>query len=279
MVGQSLHVNQSTMTGKPVISTLGDPVVDGAGQILSARALYFDWVLVGTEEQSRAWEDAFHMITSNGRSYFEHTPQLQVLTNSAGAYHKAVNSAILGMIPFFLASAFAMQCYIFMSFGRRDMVKSQVTLGLCGEVTILMSSIAAVGIYSAVGYQVTHISVTVLFLLMGIGLDDMFVLMKAYERENGKAAEERLSAAVRVAGSSIMMTTVTNVTAFAVGSTMPFPAVSGFCVLLALGASFTFIFFITFFVACIVLDGERQQVGKTDLILGPLQAMNFFCRF
>lgn len=98
---------------------------------------------------------------------------MQVLKQSGRAYKEAVNQSILGAVPYYLASAFMMQLYIFMSCGSRDLIRSQVSLGLCGEITILMSSVAAAGVYSFLGYETTHISICVIFLLMGIGLDDM----------------------------------------------------------------------------------------------------------
>ena len=129
-----------------------------------------------------------------------------------------------------------MQVYIFFAFGSSDLTKSQVTLGLCGgkytshlsllvmcgsmsmfdrlfviaETAVLMASLSAGGTYSALGYEVTHISICVLFLLMGIGLDDMFVLMKAFEREDkAKGIEARLVLCMQEAGSSITVTTLT----------------------------------------------------------------------
>ena len=102
---------------------------------------------------------------------------------------------------------------------------------------------------------------------MGIGLDDMFVLLKAFEREDpSRSIEERLISAITSAGSSITVTTLTNVVAFSVGGVLPFPAIAEFCLFLALGVAFTMLYFTTFFVSCMVLDTQRQQTGGVDLI-------------
>ena len=97
-------------------------------------------------------------------------------------------------------------------------------------------------------------------------------------RSDGQQAmEARLCGSVREAGSSIVVTTLTNVTAFCVGGSLPFPAISDFCILLALGVSFTLLFFVTFFVACIALDANRQAAAKTDLVFRPLVALHSTC--
>ncbi|KAJ1465409.1 patched, partial [Baffinella frigidus] len=64
------------------------------------------------------------------------------------------------------------------------------------------------------------------FILLGIGVDDMFVLAGALERakKRGGTIEDRIGSMMGSAGCSITMTSLTDALAFALGTTTSFPA-------------------------------------------------------
>eukprot|EP01052_Picozoa_sp_SAG31_P021042 SAG31_NODE_1608_length_7760_cov_3.045425_2_plen_924_part_00 len=268
-LNRSMASTAITMNHKLVIETLGDPVLSAdSEEVISATAILLQFYCINRHDRCDVWEHALEDV--NVLDALSAGPKMSVVINSHGKYHDAVNSTLIDAIPFYVLSAFFMQVYILFAFGSRDFCKSQVTLGICGEITVLMASLSAGGTYSALGYEVTHISICVLFLLMGIGLDDMFVLMKAFEREDvSHSVELRLAACMQEAGSSITVTTLTNVVAFSVGGQLPFPALSAFCIFLALGVAFTLFYFLSFFVCYMVLDERRKQHGHIDLIFRP----------
>jgi predicted RND superfamily exporter protein len=69
------------------------------------------------------------------------------------------------------------------------------------------------------------------FILLGIGIDDMFVLVRSLEevdelhRGDGLSIEERFRKSLQNGGMSITVTTLTNVTGFLFGSMTAIPAV------------------------------------------------------
>ena len=65
------------------------------------------------------------------------------------------------------------------------------------------------------------------FIVLGIGLDDSFLLMNAYERTSPEDdITTRISASVDDVGASIAMTTLTSSVAFALGCLSSIPSVS-----------------------------------------------------
>ena len=278
-----LNEEDVTLRGRPVIENLGGAEVDASsGRVLSATSVYIEWLIKPADLEAittvEEWEKLF--VELDLESDTSAPPKLQVLRQSGSSYAAAVNSAVLSSIPFYAISAFAMQLYILFEFGSMDIRKSRVTLGICGEVAVLLSSLSALGFYCWMGFELTHMTSCGLFLLMGIGLDDMFVLLKTFEREPpSHTTEQRLIDSMKEeSGMSITMTSLTNVIAFSIGGYLPFPALSDFCVFLSIGVAFTFIYFLTFFVACIVLDAKRYDDGHGDPIMRPLLCCLAKCR-
>jgi hypothetical protein len=321
----TLQEDDVTLTQKPIIENLGGAALDDSGRIVSASSVYIEWIVAPGDlvevEAAKSWEDRFDELDLQEKAT---APELTVLRQSGSSYADGVNDAVLSSVPYYAFSAVVMQMYIVYEFGSKDCVRSRITLGFCGETAVLMSSISALGCYCLAGYQLTHMTVSGLFLLMGVGLDDMFVLLKTFEREDrgGKSTElrlihsmkesvrnqitlhlvakdsirysrigeqieliyrDRLRAAVgndRIhagQGASVTMTSLTNVVAFSIGSHLPFPALADFCCFLSLGVGFTFVFFLTFFIACMVLDQARVDAEQDDLVLRPLIWMRGRC--
>ena len=71
------------------------------------------------------------------------------------------------------------------------------------------------------------------FLMLGIGIDDMFVLVQSYENltkeELKLSLEDRFGRALSHAGMAVSVTSVTNIVAFMLGATTVIPALRSFC--------------------------------------------------
>jgi len=71
--------------------------------------------------------------------------------------------------------------------------------------------------------------------------------------------KEKVALALKHAGLSITVTSMTDMAAFAIGATSSMPSLRTFCLFATLGVLFLYIYSITFFVACMILDEERQR--------------------
>lgn len=81
------------------------------------------------------------------------------------------------------------------------------------------------------------------FLLLGLGMDDTFVIMGAYHRTDVHLpGEDRVALAMRSAGSSILVTSLTDIAAFLMGTYTELPALRAFAIHACLGIMFDFIY-------------------------------------
>ena len=101
---------------------------------------------------------------------------------------------------------------------------------------------------------------------MGVGVDDAFVILESVESSKVPLQQlvKRVSSAVGYSGAAILTTSLTSLVAFGVEGNTVLPAVQAFAVYATLGVFFDFFFQVTFFVACVTLDGRRQLAGVSD---------------
>lgn len=108
---------------------------------------------------------------------------------------------------------------------------------------VSMAIAAAHGSVNMFGIPYNIVVRTVPFLLVGLGMDDTFVIMGAYSLiPHTTPIEERISLTMQKAGSSILVTSVTDFVAFIVGTFAEIPAVQAFCLYAAVGVLFDFFF-------------------------------------
>ena len=104
------------------------------------------------------------------------------------------------------------------------------------------------------------------FILFGVGVDDMFIILEKFNqwdpRQEHDPRTSRIEAALREAGPSITLTTITDVAAFALGATISVPAISDFCKATAACIFFVFFLQVTLFAALLVLDQRRMDAGR-----------------
>ena len=107
------------------------------------------------------------------------------------------------------------------------------------------------------------------FLLLGIGIDDMFVILQSYDNVKTDAdLIERFGQAMKKAGVAITVTSLTDFLAFGISATSELPILMSFCLYAAFGVVLVFAFMATFFLGVFVYD-ERRVADRRDAI--------FFC--
>jgi predicted RND superfamily exporter protein len=81
------------------------------------------------------------------------------------------------------------------------------------------------------------------FLLLGLGIDDAFVIVQSYQqtRSDGNAAH-RIGSALRVSGTSITVTSVSDMVAFLSCLGNSLPVIQAVCAFGALGVLFDYAF-------------------------------------
>ena len=175
----------------------------------------------------------------------------------------------------------------FALYGRRE--KSRALLGLGAVASVMLSTAAAFGLAIGLGLTFSHLSLVALILVLGIGLDDSFVLSsavdEAYERHEAwyalsmsplendarrvfefqeiieEVTARRIIFTLKNSGPSIAVTTMTDAAACFAGAIVRTPYISNFNYFCGISVLVDFAFQITFFVALLTLD-QRQKLQR-----------------
>lgn len=262
---------------------LGTVQKNESGHIIAAKAIYNYWYLTknfsaidtdktgnyaGTgdwaTEETIEWEGLFLEImeefSRSNESYYY-----------AGRSFGDISNAVLFQDIDKLAFGITMMIiYIQLVISKFNWVEARIVLGFVGLLSIGMSFIVGAGICSLFGIPYGPVHTSLPFLLMGLGVDDMFVLMACWEEltkeEKKLPVPEKIGLMLKHGGVSITITSFTDVIAFLIGSSTILPCLESFCLYAAMGVLMTFIFAVTFFVACFVIDERRIQRNRNGAL-------------
>ncbi|GAO51490.1 hypothetical protein G7K_5590-t1 [Saitoella complicata NRRL Y-17804] len=154
-------------------------------------------------------------------------------------------------------------------FSRRIVVESKFGLGIVGIMIVLLSVAASIGLFSAMGVKVTLIIAEVIpFLVLAIGVDNIFLLVHEFERINASlsslSVEERAARTLGRVGPSILLSATAEVVAFGLGGLVGMPAVRNFAIYAAGAVVIDAVLQCTAFVSALVLDQRRVDAGRVD---------------
>merc|ERR1719204_2821422 len=144
-----------------------------------------------------------------------------------------------------------------------DWVKSKPLLGFCSVASAMLGTGTAWGFCLYVGIPFAGVNLTTSFLMLGIGVDDAFMTLAAWQKTDiHKSVPERLALAYADAGASITITSLTDVISFYVGCIVPVPVCRIFCVYIAVSVIFTYLWHITLFGGCLALAGYAETTNR-----------------
>ncbi|KAL2217316.1 cholesterol transport protein [Thermoascus aurantiacus ATCC 26904] len=262
---------------------------EDTGDVLDAKALIVTWVLnnyaQGTEGEAKAmdWEDSLKRVlqvvqeeaSERGlRVSFNTEISLeQELNKSSNTDAKIV--AISYVIMFLYASlalgSVTVTWRSLLSNPANALVQSKFTLGIVGIIIVLMSVSASVGLFSAAGIRVTLIIAEVIpFLVLAVGVDNIFLIVHEFERVNishpDEEIDERVARAVGRMGPSILLSATTETVAFALGALVGMPAVKNFAVYAAGAVFINAVLQVTMFISVLALNQRRVESLRADCV-------------
>merc|ERR1711915_77571 len=145
-------------------------------------------------------------------------------------------------------------------------------LSISGIISIFMGLAISLGISSALGYPYSPMHMALPFLCLGIGIDDMFVIVQCWTNmkrdplNQGLSIADKMGIALKHAGVSVTVTSLTDVFAFGVGAVTQMPGLESFCVCTAIGLGSIYLLQISWFVAWLVLDEQRVSTQSNALL-------------
>ncbi|XP_062377857.1 patched domain-containing protein 3-like [Sardina pilchardus] len=171
------------------------------------------------------------------------------------------------VIPLFSVTYFLAITVSIMSCLRLDCVRNKVWVATFGVLSAGLAVLSSFGLLLFCGMPFVMTVATAPFLILGIGVDDMFIMISCWQKTNVKAeVEDRMAETYKEAAVSITITTLTDVLAFYIGLMTPFGSVQSFCMYTGTALLFCYIYNITFFGAFLALNGQREGSNRHWLI-------------
>jgi len=255
--------------------------------VLDAQAIVVTWVVnnypEGTSELERAmdWENELKnlMLAVQGEA---RERGLRLSFNTEVSLEQELNKSTNTDAKIVVVSYIIMFLYASLALGSTTLtvrsilrnpanalVQSKFMLGIVGIVIVLMSVSASVGLFSAAGIKVTLIIAEVIpFLVLAVGVDNIFLIVHEFERVNISHPEgsipERVARALGRMGPSILLSATTETTAFALGCAVGMPAVRNFAAYAAGAVLINAILQVTMFVAVLALNQRRVESSRAD---------------
>lgn len=180
--------------------------------------------------------------------------------------------------------------YIAICMGEFNIRGTKVLLALGGIIVVLLSFVISVSIVSILGIKLSLISAEVVpFLILAIGVDNMFIITGTKSRINYKynknkglnhfnkypnntsdnnylSIEILIAKTLKEAGPSITVASFCEFLAFLVGYLTNIPALQSFCLAAGFAVFIDYILQITMFVSFVVLDEKRIRANRIDVL-------------
>mmetsp|Transcript_7952 Transcript_7952/g.15993 ORF Transcript_7952/g.15993 Transcript_7952/m.15993 type:complete len:1059 (+) Transcript_7952:127-3303(+) len=186
--------------------------------------------------------------------------------------NNAIYAALLHDIPYILGPIFILLIYVSHIFYRpnRD---SHMSLAFTGIANVFMAVISGIGITLAWGTGFTALHVCAVYITLGIGIDDAFIITAAVyntEKQLGKFGSEEIERRVKIGmsrcGPSILLTSLTDFCAFFSNVSSNIFAIRNFSMVASIMVLIDFIFQVTFFISTLVMDMQRQEANRKDIL-------------
>ncbi|XP_051872461.1 patched domain-containing protein 3-like [Pristis pectinata] len=167
------------------------------------------------------------------------------------------------IIPLFSVTYLLSISFSILSCMRLDSVRNKFWIAVMGVISAGLAVLTGFGLLLYCGTTFAINTASAPFLILGIGVDDMFIMLSSWQKTKVHAkVEDRLAETYADAAVSITITTLTDVLAFYIGIMTSFRSVQSFCVYTGTTVLFCFIYNITFFGAVLALNGRREASNR-----------------
>ncbi|XP_055448459.1 patched domain-containing protein 3 [Psammomys obesus] len=209
-------------------------------------------------ERSKAWLTHFldHFNDVKSRLALEEIEVVYFTSLSRQLEFEATSKTV---IPLFHLAYVLIILFAVVSCYRLDCVRNKMWVAVFGVFSVAMSVVSGFGLMLHIGVPFVIIVANSPFLILGVGVDDMFIMISAWQKTSiGESIKERLSSSYSKVAVSITITTITNVLAFYTGITSSFRSVQYFCIYTGTTVLLCYFYSITCFGAIMALDGKRE---------------------
>ncbi|KJH43296.1 patched family protein [Dictyocaulus viviparus] len=169
--------------------------------------------------------------------------------------------------PMIALSVIAMIVFVTLSSLRYDPKRAKIWESIIGCLIPLLALLSTTGLLSWCGWKFQSIIVAAFFLVLSVGVDDVFIILRAWDRTNTEDdVPKRMSETLYGAGPSILISSITNAMAFIIGISSQTPAVRSFSLYAALAIIVCLVYQLTMFSAVLAASGYRERKGLQSVL-------------
>ncbi|KAM9387519.1 patched domain-containing protein 3 [Phaethornis superciliosus] len=259
-------------------AALGGVQTAAGGRVVSARALKLVYYLQedspAEAAMSRQWLERFLQDIPAALNF----SSIQVTYFTSLSRQQEFEGNTKSVIPFFSVTYFLTITFSIVSCLRLNCIRNNVWLACCGVLSAGLAVLSSFGLMLFCGVPFVVTVANAPFLILGVGVDDMFIMIASWEQSSRNKREPDVKALLAEtyteAALSVTITTLTDVLAFFIGTWTAFPSVRSFCLYTGTAFVFCYIYTMTFFGAVIVLNHKREQGNRHWLTCMPVRADN-----
>ncbi|XP_073969926.1 patched domain-containing protein isoform X2 [Rhodnius prolixus] len=256
----------------------GGPVVSDDGIIISVPSLQLAYFVNADSKYQDArgavWEEAFLDAVGKAEDsgIFEYISTARFASRTLDIELEKNTQSV---VPYFGSTFLIMAIFSTLTCMMSDWVRSKPLLGVLGNLSAAMGTVAGFGLAIYCGIDFIGINLVSPLLMCSIGIDDTFVMLAAWRRTPVTASvPERLGNTMSEAAVSITITSVTDILSLWIGTLSPFPSIRIFCLYSSFAVAFIFIWHITFFAACVAIAGYCEQQNRHSLFCVKVQPVS-----
>ncbi|KAF8360665.1 ptc-1, partial [Pristionchus pacificus] len=236
-----------------------------------------NWTTAAAEEVIVSWQRAFTQLLYKHKHNFETTEN--GVEKERRTIHPLASTSIADMLEEFcqfnytiiLVGYGLMLVYAMVTQLRTERclpaAHSCMGLAFAGVVTVTFASVAGLGMATWFGIEFNAATTQIVpFLTLGIGVDNMFMLLHNYHDVVAMSNRNEMGVLLRETGMSILCTSTNNILSFLAGTLLPIPALRSFCAQSTILLTFNFIAILTIYPAVISIDLRRRKAGKRDIL-------------
>ncbi|PSN56234.1 hypothetical protein C0J52_00394, partial [Blattella germanica] len=176
-----------------------------------------------------------------------HPPDMKVYAVTTRSYPDFLHQVLQTNTTLLFAGFSLIILYVLVMLCKFNVVEQRLYLSLFGVSVVGQAIVASYG----------------LCFYMGFFWGPIHPCLDNLGKGDGKShVSERIGRAFRQAGVSITVTSLTDIMAFAIGTTTRMPFLRSFCMFAATGVFFLYLFGILFFVSILTLDERRLQQNR-----------------
>lgn len=251
-------------------ASLGGVETDANKHIISAKAIRFifqlDFRKDSLKDINYAWEKKFLNEIQKMKFKYIELSLFTSLSVSDELTEVTINVLPLGGVAGFMVFSFSIFTCL-----STNWVISKPWMGLAAGISAILCVLSSFGFVLMCGIPYIDIVLSIPFLMLGIGIDDSFVLIAAWRRTNPKdSVEDRMGKTFSEAAVSITLTSLTNFFSFCVGLATPFRMIQIYSIYAMTAIVFCYCYEITFFGACLALSGYREKKKLHPLSFQPV---------